>query len=46
MSPSESPDFPYLSEPHEAQRAAGVYNDVPALVIAGAGRGNTRVLAY
>ena len=46
MSLSESLDFPYLSELNEAQRAAVVYNDGPALVIAGAGSGKTRVLVY
>ena len=46
MSASDTLDRPYLSELNEAQRAAVVYNDGPALVIAGAGSGKTCVLVY
>ena len=36
----------FLDELNPAQRAAVIYNDGPALIIAGAGSGKTRVLTY
>lgn len=36
----------YLSSLNDSQKAAVLYNDGPALVIAGAGSGKTRVLVY
>lgn len=39
-------DLEYLNDLNSAQREAVVYNDGPALVIAGAGSGKTRVLVY
>jgi len=39
-------DFPWLSELNEAQREAVTCPDGPVLIVAGAGSGKTRTLAY